>query len=334
VDRRAFVEMLAGGMLAGQFTAEAQQRSTVYRIGYLSPDVPPQPPQKYPVDDPFYEGLRALGYMEGRNIVVEWRYSNGRFERLQALAAELVNLPAAVIVTEGPLSLRAAIGATKTIPIVMVAGSQDPVGEGLVASLARPGGNLTGLAAFVSPERLGKQLELLKEALPSISRIAVWWDGDLTLFDRVVASSLESAAGKLGLALQSPVQVLDANAIDGAFARFKQQNADALLVFSVSHTHTNRTRIAAAALRHRLPTMSTIKELTTAGLLLSYGPDFRDIYRRAAEYVDRILKGAKPGDLPIELPRTFELVINLKTAKALGLAIPPSVLLRADEVIQ
>src|SRR5215831_16830153 len=144
-------------MLGLPFTAEAQQRSKVPRIGYLSPDVPPQPPQKYPIDDPFYEGLRALGYMEGRNIVVEWRYSNGRFERLQALAAELVNLPAAVIVTEGPLSLRAAVGATKTIPIVMVAGSQDPVGEGLVASLARPGGNLTGLAAFVSPERLGKQ---------------------------------------------------------------------------------------------------------------------------------------------------------------------------------
>jgi putative tryptophan/tyrosine transport system substrate-binding protein len=328
MDRRTFV----GGLLVLPLAAVAQQRTKLYHIGYLSPDV--QPPQNYPIGDPFYEGLRALGYVEGQNIVVEWRYANGRFERLPELAAELVNLPVAVIVTEGPGPLRAAIDATKTIPIVMVGGSNDPVGDGLVASLARPGGNLTGLTVAVSSERFGKQLELLKEAIPGISRIAVWWDGDLALFHQLAAIPLESAAHKLGLALQSPVQVRDANAIDDAFARFKQQDADALFIFSVGHTFTNRARIAATALHNRLPTVSALKGFTAAGGLLSYGPDFDDVYRHAAGYVDRILKGAKAGDLAIELPRKYELVINVKTSRALGITIPKSLLVRADEVIQ
>jgi len=331
MDRRAVIGTISCGLLAVPLGAMAQPSTKIYRIGFLSSEAPPP---NDPIAAHFYKGLLALGYVEGQNIVVEWRYTDGRFERLPELAAELVDLRVAVIVADGPEPLRAVIGATKTIPIVMVAGSNDPVGDGLVASLARPGGNITGMTAAVSSERIAKQLELLKEAAPGISRIALWWDGDLALFHRGAAAPLEAAARKLGLEVQSPLVVCDANAIDDAFARFIQQHADALLVFAIRNTFIHRVRIATTALQNGLPTVAGFKEFTAAGVLLSYGPDYPEIYRHTAGYVERILKGAKPGDLPIELPRKYELAINVKTAKTLGLTIPQSLLVRADEVIQ
>jgi len=216
----------------------------------------------------------------------------------------------------------------------MVASSSDPVGDGLVKSLARPGGNLTGLTYAVSSERFGKQLELLKEAAPGVSRIAVWWDMQMTIFQQSWAAPLEAAARKLGLQIQAPVQVLVRDGVEGAFAAMKQQRADAVLVVLGGPTFEYYADVTTMALRNRLPTLAALKQFTAAGGLLSYGPDLPAIYRRAASYVDRILKGTPPGDLPIELPTKYELAINLKTAKALGLTIPQSLLGRADQVIE
>lgn len=217
---------------------------------------------------------------------------------------------------------------------MMIVGSVDPVGEGLVTSLAPPGGNLTGSTYAVSAERFGKQLELLKEAVPGVSRIAVWWDIQMTIFHQSWAVPLESAAHKLGLQIQPPVQVLARDAVEGAFATMKQQRADAVLFVLGGPTFEYYAEVAAMAVRNRLPTVATLKAFTMASGLLSYGPDLPGIYRRAASYVDRILKGASPGDLPIELPTKSELAINLRTGKALGLTIPKSLLVRADEVVR
>jgi len=282
----------------------------------------------------FVEALRALGYVEGQNLIIERRFAAGHLERLPDLAAELVRLPVDVIAVAGPTGVRAAMGATTRIPIVMIVGSVDPAGEGLVKSLARPGGNLTGSTYAVSPERFGKQLELLKEVAPGISRIAIYWDIQMTIFHQSWAVPLEAAARKLGLQIQAPVQVLARDGVEGAFATMKQQRADAVLIVLGGPTFEYYGDVAAMAVRNQLPTVATLKAFTAAGGLLSYGPDLPAIYRRAASYVDRILKGTPPGDLPIELPTKYELVINLKTAKALGLKIPQSLLLRADEVIQ
>ncbi len=216
----------------------------------------------------------------------------------------------------------------------MIAGSNDPVGEGLVESLARPGRNITGLTYAVSPERFGKQLELLKIAAPGISRVAVWWDGDLALFRQSIATPLEAQARKLGLQIQGPVQALETGAYGKVFATFKEQRADALMLFFAGPSYVHRERLTALAVENRLPTVSAFKEVTSAGGLLSYGPDFGAVARRAAVYVDKILKGAKASELAIELPTKYEFAINLRTAKALGLAIPRDLLLRADEVIQ
>ncbi|MEO5699056.1 MAG: ABC transporter substrate-binding protein [Casimicrobiaceae bacterium] len=305
----------------------------MYRIGVLVPGPPPAGGDGGQGTDPFIEGLRELGYTERKNIVIEWRFADGRLERLSDFAAELVRLPVDVIVVAGPSPLRAAIEATTRIPIVMSAASSDPVGEGLVASLARPGGNVTGLTFAVSPERFGKQLELLKSAAPHIARIAVWWDTDIPTFHRSWATPLNTAASQLGLKILPPVQVLEPSSIDAAFYTMKQQRADALLVVIAGATQNYRARVAEMAVRNRLPTVAAQKSFTLDGGLISYGPDFAAIYRRAATYVDKILKGANPGELPIELPTRYELFINLKTAKALDLTIPQSLLLRADEVI-
>ena len=234
----------------------------------------------------------------------------------------------------GPQPLEAARKATKTIPLVMIASSSDPVAEGVALSLARPGGNITGLTYAVSSDRFGKQLELLKSAVGRIARVAVLWDLDLEMFRRFWAAPLADAGRMLGLEVQEPVRVTDAQGLPAAFALMKQRRADAILVATGGPLNAARARVGEFAIQYRLPTIAAFKALPRAGLLMSYGPDLPDIHRRAAGYVDRILKGARPGDLPIELPTKYELVINLKTAKALELTIPQTLLQRADEVIQ
>jgi ABC-type uncharacterized transport system substrate-binding protein len=325
--RRAFVGALACGCLASTLV-RAQPAAARRRVGYLSPGAPGVGTERW-----FFAGMRELGYVEGVNVVYERRYAQGRFERLPELAADLVRSGVEVIVIGGPIPLPAARAATTTIPIVMVASSSDPVGEGVVASLARPGGNVTGLTYAVSPERFAKQLELLKEAAPSTSRVAVWWDMELAMFHRSWEQPLELAARRLGLQIAPPVQVLEMEGIDRAFREITRQRADAILITMGGMTMSYRSHVADAAIRSRLPTMSAFKEFTQDGGLLSYGPDFPDVFRRGAGYVDRILKGAKAADLPVELPAKYELAVNLKTAKALGLAIPQSLLVRADNVI-
>ncbi len=332
--RRTFLKAAVIGIIAAPRAVAAQPAGKAYRIGLLSPAMPPVGSDAALIEGSFTAELRELGYVEQRNIVIERRYAEGRLERLPELAAELVRLGVDVIVVTGPTPLSAAKTATTRIPIVMVASSGDPVGEGLVASLARPGGNLTGLTYAVSTERFGKQLELLKTAAPGISRIAIWWDSDIAIFQRSWAIPLETAARQLGLQVFPPIQVLDQTQVDSAFVTMKQQRADALLVAIAGPTQRYRQRVAELAIRYHLPTVAAFKEFTKDGGLISYGPDLPAIYRRAATYVDKILKGANPGDLPIELPTKYELFVNLKTAKALGLKIPQPLLLRADEVIQ
>lgn len=328
MDRRSFVRMAGGGLLVPVCVANAQQSGRIYRIGVLAPG---GSPSSY---DTFVAGMRALGYVEGRNLSLEVRSAGGQLERLPQLVDELIRLPVDVIAVAGPGPLRAAMSATTRIPIVMIASSSDPVGEGVAQSLARPGGNVTGLTYAVSPERFGKQLELLKEAVPGVARIAIWWDMEMAIFSRSWAVPLETAARKLGLQIQPPVQVLAADRVEGAFTAMKQQRADALLIAIGGPTNDYRALVATAALRARLPTVSAFRSFTEAGGLLSYGPDFPAIYRRPASYVDRILKGTPPSELPVELPIKYELALNLKTAKALKLTIPHSLLLRADEVFQ
>jgi putative ABC transport system substrate-binding protein len=280
------------------------------------------------------QGLRDLGYVEGRNLVIEYPDAREREDRLPELAADLVRSRVDVILVIGPAALGPARKATKTIPLVMIAGSSDPVAEGVAQSLARPGGNITGLTYAVSSERFGKQLEFLKSAAGRVARVAVLWDFDLEIFRRFWAAPLADAGRILGMEVQDPVLVRDAHELPAAFTRMKQQRANAFLVASSGPLFPARAQVAELALQDRLPAITAFKEFPQVGLLMSYGPDFPDINRRAAGYVDRILKGAKPGDLPIELPTKYELVINLRTAKALGLTIPQTLLLRADEVIQ
>ena len=303
--------------------SEAQQTVKVARIGFLRVSSPPDP-----FTEPFRQGLHELGYVEGRNISIEYRWAEGRPERLPALAAELVRLKVDVIVAAGP-AVEAASQATTTIPIVMpVVG--DPVRRGLVASLARPGGNITGLTNL-SAELPGKWMELLKEILPGVSRVAVLSDSHYTA-DQLSVS--EAAARSLGVRLQV-LNVSRPEELETAFAQAKKNRAEALVVLSSALFYVHRADLVAFAAKQRLPTIYHQKDFVVgSGGLMSYGPDFHDLFRRAAGYVDKILKGAKPGDLPIEQPTKFELVVNLRTAKALGLTIPESMLLRADEVIR
>jgi putative ABC transport system substrate-binding protein len=304
--------------------AEAQQPTKVPRIGFLAAISPAAISARI---EAFRQGLNELGYIEGKNIVIEWRSAEA--DRVPGLAAELVRLKVDVIVTAGPLSTRPAEGATKTIPIVM-AQDDDPVGNGFVASLARPGGNITGLASL-SPELSGKQLELLKEIVPKLSRMAVL--GSSTRPGN--AQSLretELAAGAFGVKLQY-LDVLGPKDIDTAFREAGIARADAVLML-VATGVPQRKQVVELAVKSRLPVISGRPELVEAGGLMTYGASLNDLYRRAATYVDKILKGAKPADLPIEQPTKFELVINLKTAKQIGLTIPPNVLARADKVIK
>jgi putative ABC transport system substrate-binding protein len=322
VDRRAFIARTLG-LLAAPLAAEAQPVGRVPRIGILRIGSQPDP-----FVEAFRQGLRQLGYDEGRNINIEYRWAEGRDEQLPGLAADLARLKVDVIVAGGSQAL-VAKRATTTIPIVMPV-ANDPVGEGIVASLARPGGNVTGLA-FLSEGLPGKWVELLKEVLPGMSRLAVLWYPATEAGQLRVA---EAAARSLGVRLQT-LKVQRSDEFGPAFAEAERNHAEGLFILSSPFFYAHRARLVELAAKYRLPTMYHQQEFVVgSGGLMSYGPNLRDLFRRAATYVDKILKGANPADLPIERPTKFEFVINLKTAKALGLAIPPSVLARADEVIE
>jgi len=283
--------------------------------------------------DAFLQGLRDLGYVEGRNIVIEYRDAERKLERLPALAAELVALKVDVIVASGTLAALAAKQATRTLPIVF-SPAGDPVGSGLVTSLARPGGNVTGLSAF-APELVGKRLELLKQAVPGVSRVAVLWQPGA--FGERTEKDILKRAEVAGRDLHLPLQFVEARGpadFARAFSDMSIARADALTVLASNMFVSERRRLVDLAAAKRLPAVYSARELVDAGGLMSYGANLADLNRRAATYVDRILKGTKPADLPVEQPAKFELILNLKTAKALGLTIPQSVLGRADEVIQ
>jgi putative ABC transport system substrate-binding protein len=328
--RREFIGTLAGGLVAGPLAAEAQQADKIARIGYLATNLAGIPH----VHEAFRQGLRDLGYLEGRNVVIEYRDAEGKLERLPALAAELVGLKVDVIVAAaGTLPALAAKQATRALPIVFI-GAGDPVTSGLVTSLARPGGTVTGLSSL-SPELVGKWLEQLTQAVPRVSRVAVLLQpgavGERT--EKDILKGAEVAGRALGVRVQI-VEARGPAEIDRAFSDMTRASAGALTVLSTPMFSSERRRLVDLAAKNRLPTVYSFREYVDAGGLMSYGPDLADMFRRAATYVDKILKGAKPGDLPVEQPTKFELVINLKTAKALGLTIPQSVLGRADEVIQ
>jgi putative ABC transport system substrate-binding protein len=327
MDRRTFVSTAAGALLVKVFPANAQSAKKVPRIGVLHAG-PQATASQFAA--PFTQGLRERGYVEGQNVVVEHRFGDNRVERINEIAAELVRLKVDVIVTNADVAIAAVKQQTQTIPIVMVT-STDPVGTGFVASLARPGGNVTGLTG-ISPELSAKRLELLKEVVHGLSRVAIMWNphvrGAVLNYKET-----ESAARALRLQLQS-VEVSRADDFDRAFSALTTGRAEALMVVGSTLAFTNRDQIASLAQKHRLPSMYANREYVDAGGLIAYGPNLADAWRRAATYVDKILKGAKPGELPIEQPTEFKLVINLKTAKALGLTLPPSLLRRADDVIQ
>jgi putative ABC transport system substrate-binding protein len=279
----------------------------------------------------FEEGLRSLGYRVGENVIIEYRFANGEMERLPANAADVVRLGVDIIVATGTNpSTVAAMKATTTIPIVMT--GVDPVGTGLVASLARPGGNVTGLAVDTGGEILGKRFELLKETLPNLSRLGILFNPDVA-FTRTRRTSMAETARTLGLTT-IPVEARGLDALEQAFATMVRERAQAFVMQGDSVLFEYRGQIAEMALRNRLPAASLQRELAEAGFLLTYGADAPDLYRRLAGFVDKIFRGAKPADLPVEQPTKFELVINLKTAKALGVEVPTSLLLRADEVIE
>jgi putative ABC transport system substrate-binding protein len=314
---------LALGIVLGSMAADAQQPGKAYRIGVLATTY-------WPPFDSFREGLRELGYVEGHNLTLEYRWAEQRTQRFPDLAADLVRLKVDVLVTWGTPAAQAAKQATSTIPIVM-ASSGDALRTGLVTSLAHPGGNLTGLSAL-NLTLENKRLELLKEAVPTASRIAVLWQ-PANPYAPLVLNDMQEAAQQLSVQLH-PIEVHSAADVEGAFAAVTSQHADALVVSSDAFFGLQPTRIAELAVQHRLPAIYLHTEHVHAGGLMAYGPNYHDLFRRAATYVDKIFKGAKPGDLPIEQPTRFELTINLKAAQAIGLTIPPSLLFQADKVIK
>jgi putative ABC transport system substrate-binding protein len=329
--RRQVIAALGGTMAAWPLAARTQQATKVPRVGNLitgSASSEAQSGLKA-----FRQALRELGYIEGQNVVIEYRSADGRIERLPDLVRELIDLKVDVIVAGATPAGRAAHQATKTIPII-VSAMGDPIGDGFVASLARPGGNVTG-TTFLGPELVPKRLALLKELLPSASRVAVLWHpgafGDQTM--KEMQKEIGDAAGPLGLQLQfSPAHNLDE--LDGAFATIAASRPEAIFQFPSPVLYAERRRIVELAAKYRIPAMYNAREFVEAGGLIGYGTNLDELSRRGAMYVDRILKGAKPSELPVEQPNRFELVVNLKTARALGLTIPPSILARADEVIE
>lgn len=323
----SIVTLVCGLLCAPLTAAEAQQPKKVPRIGYLSGIDAATHSTRV---EPFRQALRELGYIEGQNIAIEYRYAEGELDRLPDLAAELVQLKVDIILASAPPPTRAAKGATATIPIVM-AFSDDPVGSGFVASLARPGGNITGLSTF-APEISGKELGLLKEIIPGLSRMAVLGTSTVPQYVQVV-KEIERAAKALGVKVQY-LDVLNAKDIETAFRGARKGRAQAILVLGSPVLYSHRTQIVDLAAKSRLPATYSRPEYVEVGGLMTYGVNMTDVFRRAAIYVDKILKGAKPADLPVEQPTKFELVINLKTAEALGLTIPPTLLFQTDKVIR
>ncbi len=318
---RRFIVVLALGLLTTPLAADAQQPRKVPRIGYLSGGSPP-------ASLAFWQGMRDLGYVEGENVAVEYRWAHGSLQRLPRLAAELVSLKVDVIVAPDTSAALAAQKATTIIPIVMVI-----VGDpgAFTASLARPRGNITGLS-FFGPELGAKQLELLKAAVPKVSRVVVLWH--VAHEWPLLWQEMHAAARSLTVKSFRGWEVRGPDDLEGAFAETTKEGTDAIIVLPDVLFLVHRKRLVELAAKHRLPTMHGFRESVEAGGLMAYGPNLSDILRRAASYVDKILKGARPADLPVEQPMRFELVVNLKTAKALGLTIPQSVLIRADEVIR
>ena len=322
MKRKIIVLALYAMLFAPSFPVEAQQAGKVPRIGLLRAGSPPDP-----MIEAFRQGLRDLGYVEGKNIVIEYRWAEGKNERLPDLAADLVRLGVDVIVPGGNAATSAAKSATKTIPIVMQ--SSDPVGTGLVASLARPGGNITGLSYLVT-DLSGKRLELLKETLPKVSRVGLL---SHPAGNPVELQETQDAARTLRVEVKI-LEVRDPKDFESAFEAGKTARIGAISVLASPIFYAHRTRIVNLAAKYRLPASYNQSEFVEVGGLMSYGPPFRDLFRRAAVYVDKLLKGAKPADLPVEQPMKFELIINLKAAKQISLTIPPNVLARADKVIR
>ena len=324
MNRRAFLTIVGGSILAAPLAVEAQEAAKVPRVGYILPLSARQR------NEPFWEGLRELGYVEGRNIVTVPRYAEGRSEHYPELARELVQLGVDVIVSDGTQATLAARQATTRTPIVMIAGN--PLSLGLIASLAKPGGNITGLSTN-SPELVGKRLQLVKDAFPQVTRLAVLFNALSPVSESFVRES-EVSAQALRLQIErAPVR--SGADLEGAFAALVSKHLDAVLVIEDPTLFRREMgRITQLAVKHRLLTVVGVSSYVRDGALISYGANFDHMFRRTAFYVDRILKGAKPGELPVEEPTKFELVINLKTAKALGLTIPQSLLLRADQVIE
>ena len=319
--RREFITLLGGAAAAWPLAARAQQSAKIPRIGIIDDS---------PIWNAFRHGLRDLGYLEGQNIVFDYRYAGGLPDRLAWVAVELVHRPVDLIATFGTPPTLAAKQATTTIPIVMM-GVGDPVGSGLVSSLARPGGNITG-NTILGPEVAGKRLQLLKEVIPSLSRVVFLWNPDNASHPAQLAE-LRVAVEALGIKLL-PVPVRSSDEFDNAFAAMMRERPDAFLMTNDPFHQLSIGRIIDFLANNRLPGMFVTREVTVAGGLLSYGASLPDLFRRGAVYVHKILQGTKPADLPIEQPVKFELVVNLKTAKAMGLSIPESFLLRADEVIE
>ena len=326
IDRRTFMAMSAIAILTAPLAAEAQQPVRVPRIGFLWPSPPSE--RQYLLDA-FRQGLRELGYIENQNIVVEVRSAEGKYDRLPALATELVHLKVDVIVTTASPATKAAQQATKTIPIVMAV-VVDPVATGFIASLARPGGNITGVSIMAS-DLVGKQLDLLKQVVPIFQVVVLWNPANPGNAPQL--REAEVAARKLGVRLK-PLEARNPDDLDNAFAAMTKERPSGLIVLVDTVLASHRARLADLAAKSRIPAIYGLRDHVEAGGLMAYSANLTEMYRRAATYVDRILKGSKPADLPVEQPTKFELVINLKTAKALGLTIPQSILTRADEIIQ
>ena len=325
--RRTFISLLGGAAVAWPVATTAQQARRIPRIGFMGTSTPALEAN---LGGAFREGLGELGYQESRNIIIEYRWADGRYERFPALVADLLAVPVDVIVTAGTPATLAVKNATSTIPLVMIAVG-DPVGTGIVPSLARPRGNITGLSS-IAPDLEGKRLELLREMIPKLSQVALFLN-PTNEFHAVSVRQAFAAAQALGIKLQ-PLEVRTSEELDGAFAAIVRTKPDALLILADRVFLHNRKRMMDFAAEHRLPSVNAYRELVEVGGLMSYGPSYEDMHKRAADYVDKILKGAKPGDLPVEQPSKFTLILNVKSAKALGLEIPPMLLARADEVIE
>jgi len=324
MNRRRCVGAFAGSLVLARSIAEAQPAAKIYRIGFF---LGASGESVASLFNAFNDGLRDLGYVEGRNVHFERRFADGHMDRLPAIAAELVRLRVDVIVTGSSIHVAAARQATTSIPIVMVF-TADPVQAGFVTSLARPGGNVTGLSADAGRELWSKYLTMLKEVVPKLSRVGVLGQTRA----QVEFAELDNASRQIGVALEV-ADMQSADDLDGAFSLMASKHVEALLIVVSPLTYLLRESIARAAIKHRLPTISNANQYAEAGLLMSYGPKLEDLYRRAATYVDKILRGASPAELPVEQPSRFELIVNQRTARSLGLTLPQSLLMRSDDVI-